>query len=318
MKQLRSLLIASIKNRKINVFLLFFVLAFVILIFTKLSKEYTNTIPFAIQKMHVPQEYVILNDTAKVNITLKTHGFKWLSYYFSKPKIKVDFKKDVYKEGSFFVYSKSKAYLNNTQFDKAVELLNINPEKLTFKFDVNQVKKLPVKINTQIAFSPGYDKASNMVSEPDSIVIIGPKALVSSFSFLETEPLVLKDVRSHISQPVAINLPQNQPDLKFSHKKVVIKAGVEKFTEGAVKVPVTLINVPNGVKVKYFPKDISVSYYVSLSNFKSVTNKSFKVVGDFNNAKGDQAFLKLEVVEIPKTVRNVKLSQKQIEFIIVK
>ena len=89
MEKLTSNIIKSFKNKRINVFILFLFFAFVILMFTKLSKEYTNTIAFEVEKVNVPQENIILNDSTKINITLKTHGFKWLTYYWSKPKIKV-------------------------------------------------------------------------------------------------------------------------------------------------------------------------------------------------------------------------------------
>ena len=71
MKKLKADIIASFKNKRINVFILFLLFAFVILIFTKLSKEYTNTIPFEIKKLNVPQENVILNDSLNLNISLR-------------------------------------------------------------------------------------------------------------------------------------------------------------------------------------------------------------------------------------------------------
>ena len=88
MKKIKADILASFKNKRINVFILFLLSAFVILLFTKLSKEYTNTISFEVEKLNLPQENVILNDSINLNITLKTHGFKWLKYYVSKPKIK--------------------------------------------------------------------------------------------------------------------------------------------------------------------------------------------------------------------------------------
>ena len=137
-KTLKSHLLSSIKSKKINVFLLFLVSAFIILIFNKLSKEYTNTLVFSIDKEHVPLEHVILNDSSNVlAITLKTHGFKWLSYYMSNPKVSIDFAKDVYRKDSAYVWHKSIKYLGNTQFDDQVELLNISPDTLFFKYGVN-------------------------------------------------------------------------------------------------------------------------------------------------------------------------------------
>ncbi|WP_136481409.1 YbbR-like domain-containing protein [Cognatitamlana onchidii] len=318
MKSLKSQILASFKNKRINVFLLFLLSSFVILIFTKLSKEYTNTVSFRIEKVNIPQEYVILNDSVNLKITLKTHGFKWLNYYLTKPKVVIDFTKDVYKEDSVFVYSKSLSYLKNTQFDKNVDLLSLEPERLTFRFGVNMVKKVPVVVRSNIEFSPGYDMASALWVDPDSIVVVGPDLLVSKLNTLETETISLTDVRININENVQLKLPKNSKDLKFSVDEVLVQSEVEKFTEGTLKIPVTMMNVPNGLNVKYFPKEVTVSYYVSLSNFESVTKKDFMVVCDFNKISDNQTFLKPELVRYPKTVRNTKIDYQHIEFIITK
>lgn len=318
LRKLKSHILASIKNKRINVFILFLLSAFVILMFTKLSKQYTNTIAFEIEKINVPEENVILNDSVFLNITLKTHGFKWLSYYLSQPKIKIDFTNDVYKEEAVFVYNKSKAYLNNTQFDKEVELLSMSPEKLTFRYGVNLVKKIPIKINADINFSPGYDNSSPFRVEPDSIVIVGPNILVSEFEYIETETLTIADVRADLNEKIKLKLPNNNTDLKFSIDYVLLKATVEKFTEGTLKIPVMVINAPKNSGIKYFPKTVSVSYYVSLSNFNAIRSKDFKVVCDFSKTNENQSFLIPELVKQPKAVKNVKIGQKRIEFIITK
>lgn len=318
-KKLKSEIAASIKSRKINVFILFLLLAFIILIFTKLSKEYTNTLQFKIDKINVPQENVILNDSNTVlNITLKTHGFKWLKYYFSKPKITIDFEKDVSKKGSAFVWSKDKAYLFETsQFGKQVKLLNISPDTLFFKFDVNSVKKVPVILNASIEFSQGFDVLKGFKMEPDSIDVIGPNILVSKIDSVLTTEIEMDDVKSDIFEQVNIKLPENNDNLKFSNTSVVLKAKVEKFTEGTLKVPVILKNVPQDLKLKYFPKTVTVAYYTSLDNFKAIRAKDFKVACDFSKITEDQSFLVPEVIMFPETAKRVKLNEQHIEFIII-
>lgn len=317
-KKLKSEILTSIKNKRINVFILFLLFAFIILIFTKLSKEYTNTLAFGIEKINIPDENVILNDSVMLNITLKTHGFKWLKYYISKPKIKIDFSNDVDEKEGVFLWNKSKAYLNNTQFDEQVELLNISPNRLTFRYGVNLVKKIPVKLNATIHFEPGYNISDKLVSDPDSIVVIGPDILVSKINLLETEETIFNDVKSNLEETINLKLPENTSDLKFSASRVVIKAYVEKFTEGTLKIPVSIINVPKGMKLKYFPKEVNVSYYISLSNFNSITNKDFKVVCDYAKTIDNQSLLVPELVKFPKTAKNIKMNQQRIEFIIIK
>lgn len=318
MKKLKADIIASFKNKRINVFILFLLLSFVILLFTKLSKEYTSTIAFDIEKLNIPQENVILNDSTKLNITLKTHGFKWLKYYVSKPKIKIDFSKDVYKKEDVFVWNKSKSYLNNTQFSKDIELLSIAPDPITFRYGVNMVKKVPVVIDTEIGFSPGFDMASQLVIQPDSIDVVGPDVLVSEINQIEAEPLVLADVRADVLEIVKLKLPKNNSDLKFSSNQIHIKGKVEKFTEGMLKIPVSVINAPNNVKIKYFPKEVSVYYYVSLTDFNSIKPKGFKVVCNFNKTNENQSFLTPELISHPKTVKNARIGEQRIEFIITK
>ena len=112
-KKIKSNIITGIKNRKINVFFIFLLMSFLILIFSKLSKDYVNTVGFTVKRVNVPNEYVILNDSnATINITLKTIGFNWLKYYFSNPEITVDFKRDVTKKDSVYILNNSKLLSN--------------------------------------------------------------------------------------------------------------------------------------------------------------------------------------------------------------
>ena len=315
-KKLKSELLTSIKNKKINVFLLFLVSAFIILIFTKLSKQYTNTVVFNIEKVNVPQERVILNDSSTVlNLTLKTSGFKWLSYYFETPKVQIDFSKDVYQKDSVYVWSKSKAFLSNTQLPNHVELLNMSPDTLVFKYGVYMVKKVPVILNSSIGFMQGYDVLGDYILEPDSIQIIGSDILVSEIQNIETDSILLSGIRADISETVKLKLPKEK-ELKFSDTDIVLKASVDKFTEGTLKIPIQVINVPNGVSLNYFPKEVNVSYYVNLSNFNSIKSKDFKVVCDYNKIGENQSFLIPELVKSPKSVKKSKINQQRIEFII--
>lgn len=317
LRKLKSNILASIKNKKINVFFLFLVLAFVILIFTKLSKEYTKTIRFTIEKVNVPQENIILNDSLSMDVTLRTHGFKWLKYYFSKPIMVVDFKKDVYKKDSVFIWNKSKAYLENTQFGKQVQVLSIMPEELKFSFGTNMVKKVPVKLHADITFSPGFDISKDYHLNPDSVIVVGPKALVTNINSVKTQYVVFKDVKKNISESVKLKLPKRGNNIKFSNSEIQLKASVEKFTEGTLKVPVHIINVPEGISLTYFPKEVNVSYHVSLSNFSAIIANDFHVVCDYSKAISDQSLLVPEIEKYPKLVKNVKINQQRIEFIIL-
>ncbi|MFH4968806.1 YbbR-like domain-containing protein [Gaetbulibacter sp. M240] len=314
--RIKSKLRASLKSKKINVFILFLISAFVILLLSKLSKQHTNTLVFGIERLNVPPENVILNDSTRVlSLTLKTHGFKWLKYYLNEPSIKIDFSKDVLKKDSSFIWTRSLSYLKNTQFDSQVQLLEMSPDTLYFKFDVNEVKKVPISVNSDLKFSLGFDLESPLVSNPDSITIVGPKALVDSIYQIPTNDFSLKDVKTDIDQKVGLELP-NDDNLKFSHRAVKVQATVGKFTEGTVKVPVNLVNVPDSLDIKYFPKVVVVSYYVSLTEFNNVKAQDFRIECDFNKVAKNQSVLIPELVTTSELVKNAKINQSRIEFIV--
>jgi hypothetical protein len=318
--KLKTELLKTIKSGKLNVFLVFLISSFVILIFTKLSKNYTNTITFAIEKTGIPEDKLILEDSShQLQITLKTHGFKWLKYYMSPPKIAIDFSKEVYVAKGAYIYTKTEAYLNEKkQFQNQVEILRKTPDTLTFRYDTNLVKRVPVTANATITYTPGYNSYEGVHIVPDSVTVIGPHEIVSKIATLPTVPVVLKGVKSPVDQPVKLILPEHKNILKFSDTDVRLHATVEKFTEGRLDIPVKVTHIPKGVSITYFPKTIKVSYYTSLNHFKTIKAKDFEIECDFRKVSKAQSFLQPEFVSIPKHVKHVKLHQKHVEFIILK
>lgn len=299
-------------------FFLFLLMSLIILILSKLSKEYTNTVAFKIKKVNVPQEYVILKDSnATLNITLKALGFNWLKYYISNPELTIDFKKDVEKKKGYFLWNKANVYLHSdTYFGSQMTLINVSPDELYFRYDANLVKKVPVVGNIEINFKPGYDMTHPYKIEPDSIDVIGPKDLVSKIEQVVTDSIILNNVNSDISKSVKLKLPNVNKGIIYSKKQVNIKGPVERFTEGTLKVPISIINVPEGMKVKYFPKEINVIYYTSLKNYNDISAKDFKVICDFNHVSNNQSFLLPELIKITDKVKTAKINQQHIEFII--
>ncbi|PWK19516.1 YbbR-like domain-containing protein [Xanthomarina spongicola] len=318
LRNIKSKILASIQNKKINIFLLFLVLSFVVLLVLKLSTTYTNTITFKINKINVPESYLVLNDSSHtLKITLRTSGFNLLKYYFKKPNVDIGFNENIEKSKDYYIWNKHQGFSDlNLQFDKDIEIVSIIPDTLKFRFDVNAVKKVPIKLNSKLSFSVGFDLLDSIKIVPDSIKIIGPEVLVSEISFVETDTFRLKDIKSDIDSPVLLNLPKDN-NLIFSENSVEIKADVDKFTEGHLKIPVTVINVPDSLKIKYFPKKLYVTYYTSLSNYNSISANDFIITCNFNEVEKESEYLKPQIVQQPKDARNVKLSQEQIEFIII-
>ncbi|EGV42385.2 YbbR-like domain-containing protein [Bizionia argentinensis JUB59] len=284
----------------------------------KLSNTYTNTITFQINKVNVPETAVIFDDADKtLRISLKSHGFNLLKYYFKTPKIDIDFSQNMAKTDKHYVWNNKSAFLDiQSQLKETVDVVRISPDTLLFKYDVNAIKKVPVKINTKINYAIGYDILDKFKIVPDSIKIIGPEILVSAVNYIETDTLKLQGVKKDIKTTIALKLPENIKQLSFSASKVEVEAKVTKFTEGKLKIPVTVINIPENINLKYYPKKISVYYYTSLENYKTISASDFQIVCDFAEVSQNQSFLIPRITKQPDVLRRVKINHDQIEYII--
>lgn len=318
--KIKAKITKAIKSRKLNVFGLFLVLAFLFLIFTKLSKTYTETVAFHLEYKNVPQDKAVVSDSSQlVKVMVKAYGFNLLPYYFYDHSVVVDFKTDVSLKNKNYVWvSKQGTQKINKKLGNSVEIISIKPDTLVFPFHNLAVKKVPVKVNHKIKFVAGYDYMDALHVQPDSIKLIGSEALLSDINHVSTEPLLLNGVNSDFSKTVAIASTAALKKIKVSPKEVVVSAKVEKFTEGTFEVPVTIVNLPVGTTINYFPKTISVAYYVNLNDYKLIKPTDFVLECDFNDIKNtDNTYFKPKIVSTPKQVKSVRLKQNKVEFILI-
>ncbi len=314
--KIKAFLTKSIKSKKLNVFGLFLLFSFMILVLSKLSKSYTETITIPVKYKNIPEEIVLTNNQKQsVRVKVTTHGFNLLASYFKKPKIELDFSEDVSQTKHSYVWeSKTSVPALETEFGSNFEIKNIVPDTLHFPYSILALKKVPVKLNTKITFASGYDTLLGFSAEPDSINVIGSEEIIDKITFVETSEFKQNNVKETITSNVSLVQPIDDKTVKFSQNTIQVSGEVEKFTEGTLEVSLTVINLPSHIRINYFPKTVKVSYEVSLDNYKKVTPSDFRIECNFN--ANQQSYLVPELKQKPDFVKRVKLKQKKIEYII--
>jgi len=318
MSMIKSKLSKLYKSKKVNILIAFTLLAVLFSLLTKLSKDYTRTIPFNVDMLNVPQEHIILKDSLdKINVTLTTYGFNLLKYYFVNPKLQVDFSK-LKKTSNYYLWTKNNEFQNvANQFNSGTIINSISPDSISFHYDAYFVKSVPIVLNEDVTFASGFDIDGFYQLEPDSIKVIGAKTVIDTIAKIETMTFSLKDINSDINSSIKLKIPNSNSDIKFSEGKVTVKGIVKKFTEGSFLVPVSVTNLPENVNIKYFPKEIEVIFYTSLDYFKTITANNFRIECDFNQLTDENSKLIPKIIKQPDSVRNVRLATKSIEFIIL-
>jgi hypothetical protein len=312
--KLRNRLKYFIKIKRFNVFLLFLTLAFVISIAAKLSNNITQTITLELEPFNVPATDVLIDNKPKfINVTVNSQGFNLIKYAFKDLKLKVDFS-EISKDSLNYLWNKDlEGYKISKLFDNSTLIQDISPKKLFFKYDLQSVKKIPVVINSKVEFSPGFNFVSSLSSKPDSIVIIGPKAIVDSIFNISTNKLEFKNLKQDINQTVELKLNR---ELQCSESIVQILGEVDRFTEGQFNAPVKIINTPENLNVTIFPKYVPVIFYTSLTAYNSIDKSDFVVECDFSLINQENNILFPKLVSFPESVKRASIQLSKLEYVI--
>lgn len=307
-------------NRKIKVFLLFLVLTSVIWIMVELSKTYTTTVSFKVQYKNIPADKLFQNTpVSELDLVIKAPGFSQLRYKAKQHTIALNLNKLVKKNNLYYILPNQQLSVLEEQLPVDVEVLNVLNDTIFFELGNNITKKVPVHPNIDLKFKLGYNFIENLKSTPDSVEVTGPEKYIDSIFEIFTEPLKLTEIYENIDTELKLILPANK-NVKLSANKIKVSGKVDKFTEGRFKIPVKIINEPDGVKLNPFPKEIEVVYQVGLSNFNKINEDSFSVVFDYNQYNNDTTvrYLLPLINQKSDLVYSVKIIPNQIEFLIQK
>jgi hypothetical protein len=317
---------ANIKNLKIFDFLrkknvrrfsIFFVIAFIFLIFSKLTNDYKQTILLKLNLSNLADEIVLQNDSLNiVKAYVEAKGFTLLPYMFNKSKdITIDAKTDVLQKSNHYIFDVQKhLYLIEDQMGESYKIISLKPDTLKLDYSKLTSKYVPLQLKSKISFAPGFDIKDNIQFSTDSVKVVGAETIIDSIKVITTEQLELIDVSSDINEKIDVDKFQLS-GVEVYPKRISINAKIARFTEGTIEVPVTIINKPSNVLINFFPKKVTLSYYVDLESYNSISSSDFIVECNFSEASDNQSYLIPEISNKPDNVKRVNIKQKRIDFI---
>ncbi|NVK52636.1 MAG: YbbR-like domain-containing protein [Flavobacteriaceae bacterium] len=300
-----------------------FVIAIGIAVFfwllTKLSKEYQTIVSFSVDYVNVPFDKSVQKAPVKaIDVQLKATGFKLFSLQLRKKKIQLDASRLIRKSSTEYYF-----LLNNQKIDIQHQISNnyaingIVQDTVYVSLDQLKSKKVPVKGNFDLSFKSGYQLTKSISIQPDSVLISGPASEINKIQELELEKLALSEVSESFTQQLLFKKTSNL--VKYTVKEVKIIGEVDRFTEGVLDVPFTIINLPEKTQVNTFPKAVKIVYQVGISNFNKVNVNSFRVVCDYKTSLESKLnYLLPKVIQKPSFVTSVRIRPSKIEFLIQK
>ncbi len=304
-----------LKRRNVKRFSLFVVIAFVFLIFSKLSNDYKQTINLKVNLINIDDEIILNNDSLNtMEALIEAKGFALIPFVFKDSKeVVLDAKTDIVTMPEYYIFDVQKhRFLIEGQLGSAYKVLSLKPDTLLLSYSTRASKYVPVVLKTNVDFAAGYDIIGDYELSIDSVKVVGSSEKVNEIQSISTEELTLQDVNSNISRN--LNFERLQ-DIEVFPKNITVKAEVKRFTEGTIECPITIINKPDNVEINYFPKTVTITYYVDLDNYNAIDASDFRVECDYEALVDDQSFLVPKIVKKPEFVKRTAMKQKRIDFI---
>jgi len=260
------------------------------------------------------------NPVSKLSLIVKSSGFSLLKYKVKTPKISLNLNEVTKKGNRYYLLPNQQLSSLNTQLSGDAEVIEVLQDTIFIELGNNKSKKVPVHSKLDVKFKIGYNLIDKLKIVPDSIVITGSEKYVDSISEVYTVPLKLGEVYETINVKLKLAVPFKNNQLQLSQEDVRVVGEVDKFTEGVFKLPVVIINEPEGIKINPFPKEIEITYQVALSNFNKISKNSMSIVYDYEQYRNDTLTRYLSPIVQQKSdfIHSLKIKPTQIEFLIQK
>ena len=259
----------------------------------------------------------------ELNIVVNGQGYALLRSIFTSNQHPVVFKVmalpliEISKDsGKYYILTKQLKEAIQLQMGNEIVVNYVNPDTLFYTFSPIVHKKVPVEPNIDLGFEQQYIQSGNVYTKPDCVVIAGPKAVIDTIKQVKTEFKSFTQLNSSFSADIKL---QSIEKVYLTKGSVTIIVPVDKYTEAQVNVPIKAINIPDSFQIKTFPGSITVSFDVTLHNYKRVSSKLFRAVVDYSSLnKSINNKLKVNLERQPAFLKNVTYKPKSVDFIIEK
>lgn len=307
-------------DRRIVVFSVCLLIATSLWFLNALGRDYTTSLSYSVKYVNPPDNLFLANNPpSKLELTVQAHGFTLLRHKlaFSFSPIVLDLSAiSQVVEGRNNTYNVTSDNLINRiglQVSKEITINSVSPQTISLVFDSLNTKIIPVLPVVKLRFKSQFDLKGAVEIVPDSVTITGPAAALDTILALPTEEVIVEELEKNLEKLVSVSHPQNT---KISPEKVTVKIPVEKFTEKEIALPVTVINLPENVKIKLFPADIKARVMVGLSEYENVSPGDFSATVNYEEVIAGENQLEVTVETNKSYIRLLKVQPGKIEYLI--
>lgn len=312
-------------GQKVLVFLFFFGLSALIWFFNALGKDYSTYISFPVRYTNFPEGKILTNDLPdRLWLKVNAQGniiFKYKLRSNINPVV-FDVKSFASEQGlngqqQFFVLTSMARERLQGQLNQEIQIADIEPDTLFFNLADTESKLVPVTANVLISMEKQYLQKGGIQISPDSVMVTGPSNILDSLYSISTEHYEFFNIHDTVTKNIdiqEINNIQVRPD------EVNVTINAERFTESEVKIPIRVENLPDTIQLKTFPRQVTATFRVGLSDYEKVSPEMFRAIVRFDSTMltAPPKKLQVELERYPGFISTVNYNPSSVDYILEK
>ena len=148
---------------------------------------------------------------------------------------------------------------------------------------------------------------------PETVRAYGSQEALEDLKVATTEFTVFRNLRASSQFPIRINPVEG---VRFVPDAVEILIPVEEFTERSIEIPITAINVPKNLSVKFFPARVTASFSVTLEDYHRISVDDLEIqLNYYDFYANENGRVALQVTRQADAITHVRLSPASVEFL---
>lgn len=306
----------SEKSKQLLIFLLFVAISAMFWILQSLNNKEEVAVNIPLNYTNVPRNIIFTNNPQQyVPVVVRDKGLNLINYSLNRVRpINVDFEKYDKEHGRMVINHSQLLSIVHGSMSSSAELVSMHADSILITFAERRGDMIRVRLDSDITPAHNFIQTHEAYVSPNTVRIYADSSIIKGLDFVETEPLVLSDLRDTTVMTVKIKPIEG---VKIVPDAVTVTIPVEELIIKKMTLPISTVNFPDYISVITFPAAAEVSCFVPLSMFPEVDTSDFRIVVDYmqlNKKRTNK--LPLNLKRFPNYVRNIDIVPDSIEYIL--
>ena len=257
-------------RRDVLTFLLFVVIATIVWYGHAMQSVRNTRVPVLIQYTGKPDAIGLkapgLPDT--VMIEVRDAGARLNTYHRDPLRLTIDLHSYIHGEkGRIYIPSDALRRSISDILQGTSRLIETAPEDITCDFFTEQERNVCLAFRGTLKTANEYQLVGQPTLSRKRMKIFGDEQSIHAIDTLYTEYQELTEVTDTMNIRCAIDAPEG---IRLEDDSVDLRIIAERYTEKKFSVPVHIKGIPEGYRIRLFPKEVEVSVRVGMNHFGQV------------------------------------------------